>query len=177
MSNALSQLAVPFTSTTFLASSLISSPKASAAWAGAAAGGVAGAWAAAGDDDGEGLALAAGVGLVEGAGLADAAGDADAVGAGIALGTGAGEAEAAGAGEACGACARATVPPSASATELTARTRRKVLRFIRLFSSGRAAWPGTCRRMAGTNMPGGAASHDRCVMPPCGLVKATPVAI
>src|ERR1700745_4240565 len=86
VSNAESQLAVPLAMTTFLASSVIGSPKGSAACTvGEGAGG--GACAA----DGEGDAA----GLVAGAGEALAAGD----GLAVALGAGDGLAEAAGAGD------------------------------------------------------------------------------
>src|SRR5262245_33257995 len=88
VSNAESQLALPLAMTTFLPSSVIGSPKGSAACA------VAGAAAAGGDAPGAGEALAAGAGVAAGAGEAPAAG--------AALAPGAGESEAAGAGEAAG---------------------------------------------------------------------------
>src|SRR3569832_2974288 len=81
VSNALSQLAVPLTMTTFFGVSVISSPKASAL---CTLGAGAGACAAAGADgvaDGAGVALAAG--LAAGAGVAGGAGVALAAGAGV----------------------------------------------------------------------------------------------
>src|SRR5882672_6353461 len=77
VSNAESQLALPFTMTTVFGASVICSPKGSAVWTGAAAGGgVAGVSAAAGGVAGaaEGLAAGAGVAVGAGAGVADAAG-------------------------------------------------------------------------------------------------------
>src|ERR1700694_894947 len=77
VSNAESQLALPFMMTTVFGASVICSPNGSAAWTGAAAGGgVAGVSAAAGGVVGaaEGLAAGAGVVVGAGAGVAGAAG-------------------------------------------------------------------------------------------------------
>src|SRR3981189_2315596 len=78
VSNAESQLALPFTTTTVFGASVICSPKGSAVWTGAAAagGGVAGVSAAAGGVVGaaDGLAAGAGVAVGAGAGVADVAG-------------------------------------------------------------------------------------------------------
>src|SRR3979411_133555 len=75
VSNAESQLALPFTMTTVFGASVICSPKGSAVWTGAAAGG-AGVSAAAGGVVGaaDGLAAGAGVAVGAGAGVADVAG-------------------------------------------------------------------------------------------------------
>src|SRR5258706_15481086 len=82
VSNAESQLALPFMMTTVFGASVICSPNGSAVWTGAAAnGGVAGVSAAAGAVEG-----AAGAGLAVGAG----AGVAGAAGAGVAGAAGAG---------------------------------------------------------------------------------------
>src|ERR1700685_2190693 len=70
-SNAESQLAVPFRTTTVFGASVISSPKGSAVCTGAAAGGVAGVSAVAG---GAADGLAAGAGLADGAGAGVTAG-------------------------------------------------------------------------------------------------------
>src|ERR1700694_1047648 len=81
VSNAESQLALPFMMTTVFGASVICSPNGSAAWTGAAAGGgVAGVSAAAGGIVGAAEGLAAGAGVVVGAG----AGVAGAAGAGVA---------------------------------------------------------------------------------------------
>src|SRR5258706_16415397 len=80
VSNAESQLALPFTMTTVFGASVICSPKGSAVWTGAAAGGgVAGVSAAAGGVAGAagGLAAGAGVAVGAGAGVADVAGGGD----------------------------------------------------------------------------------------------------
>src|SRR3981189_1373809 len=80
VSNAESQLALPFTMTTVFGASVICSPKGSAVWTGAAAGGgVAGVSAAAGGGVGgaDGLAAGAGVAVGAGAGVADVAGGGD----------------------------------------------------------------------------------------------------
>src|SRR6195256_6130680 len=79
VSNAESQLALPFTMTTVFGASVICSPKGSAVWTGAAAGGVAGVSAAAGGVVGaaDGLAAGAGVAVGAGAGVADVAGGGD----------------------------------------------------------------------------------------------------
>src|SRR3981081_3236026 len=81
VSNAESQLALPFTMTTVFGASVICSPKGSAVWTGAAAagGGVAGVSAAAGGVVGaaDGLAGGAGGGVGGGAGVADVAGGGD----------------------------------------------------------------------------------------------------
>src|SRR5260370_24705019 len=77
VSNAASELALPFMMTTVFGASVICSPNGSAAWTGAAAGGgVAGVSAAAGGGVGaaEGLAAGAGVAVGGGAGVAGAAG-------------------------------------------------------------------------------------------------------
>src|SRR3954451_10735776 len=82
VSNAASQLAVPFMTTTFFGSSVNASPKGSAVWTVAAGGGAAGVvWAAAGGGEGATDGLATGAG--EAAGAADAAGAGVAAGAGI----------------------------------------------------------------------------------------------
>src|ERR1700760_4003831 len=88
-SNAESQLAWPLATTTFLASSVMDSPKGSAVCTGAAGAGVCA-------TDGEGEGLAAG------------AGDAEGAGAGLVGGAGAGLADADGEGDACWAGAGAT---------------------------------------------------------------------
>src|SRR4030081_2324821 len=67
VSNAESQLALPFTMTTVFGASVICSPKGSAVWTGAAAGG-AGVSAAAGGVVGAADGLAAGAGVAVGAG-------------------------------------------------------------------------------------------------------------
>ena len=100
VSNAESQLAWPLATTTFLASSVIGSPKGSAVCTGAAGAGV-----CATDGDGEGLA--AGVG------------EAEAAGAGLAGAAGAGLADADGAGDACWAGAGA-MPNQIAATGINA---------------------------------------------------------
>src|SRR5215475_13376368 len=95
VSNAESQLAVPLAMTTFLASSVIGSPKGSAVCTVADGAGVG---ACAADGEGDAVGLAAGVGEALAAGVV-------AAGAGLAeaLGAGEGLAEAAGAGD--GDCA------------------------------------------------------------------------
>src|ERR1700710_1837169 len=93
VSNAESQLALPLAITTVFGSSVICSPKGSAVWTGAAAGGVAGVCAAEGVSAGD-LVSAGG-----GAGVADGVGD------GVGLAAGAGVA-------AGGDCARALPTPS-----------------------------------------------------------------
>src|SRR5216683_2721758 len=81
VSNAESQLALPFTMTTVFGASVICSPNGSAVWTGAvAAGGVAGVPAAAGGVGGAAEGLAAGAGVAGGGG----AGVAAAPGAGVA---------------------------------------------------------------------------------------------
>src|SRR5450631_1637981 len=85
VSNAESQLALPLTMTTVFGVSVISSPKGSAVWTCAAAGGGACGVSAAAGGAAEGLGAG-----VAGAGVADAAG------AGVAGSTGAGVADAAG---------------------------------------------------------------------------------
>src|SRR5712672_3609414 len=78
VSNAESQLALPFMMTTVFGASVICSPNGSAVWTGAAAGGgVAGVSAAAGGVAGAGEGLAAGAGVAVGAGAADGAGGGD----------------------------------------------------------------------------------------------------
>src|SRR3954447_27047848 len=119
VSKAESQLAVPLTITTFLASSVVSRPKGSAVCTGAgdaaAAGGGAGL--------GKGEALAAGDGVATGAG------DALAAGGGEADGVGEGLADAAGAG--LGVCARVTDGPSdMAAAGISAAKARRRKRFI-----------------------------------------------
>ena len=116
VSNAASQLAVPFMTTTFLGSSVNSSPKGSAVWTLAAGGGGAGAGAfsAGGASAGDLVSAGGGTGTAErvrgGLGTAD--------------GLAAGEAE--GAGD----CASAA-PPNASTMESATMAARKVLiRFI-----------------------------------------------
>src|SRR5262245_43382917 len=120
VSNAASQFALPLMVTTFLASSVIGSPKGSAACT--AGGGVAGVCAAAGGADGAGEGLAEEVGLAEGAGAGEA------WGAGLGAGSGLGEADGAGVavGEAAGAgdCAIAA-PIGTAAAIMPARIRRK----------------------------------------------------
>ena len=100
VSKAESQLAWPLATTTFLASSVIGSPKGSAACTGAAGAGVCAI-------DGEGEGLAAG------------AGDAEAAGAGVAVAAGAGLADADGEGDACWASAGA-MPSQIAATGINA---------------------------------------------------------
>src|SRR5581483_3502396 len=100
VSKAESQLAWPLATTTFLPSSVIASPKASAVCTGAAGAGVCA-------TDGEGEGLAAG------------AGDAEAAGAGVAAAEGAGLADADGEGDACWACA-AAIPSKIAATGINA---------------------------------------------------------
>ncbi len=100
VSNAESQLALPLAITTFLASSVIGSPKGSAACTGAAGAGV-----CATDGDGEGLAAGAG--------------EAEAAGAGLAVAAGAGLADADGEGVACWASAVA-IPSQIAATGINA---------------------------------------------------------
>src|SRR5579859_3012364 len=97
VSNAESQLAVPLAITTFLAVSMICSPKASAVWT-----------------EGEGAGLCAADGEGEAAGLAAGAGLADGTGEGVGLAVAAGAGEAA--GEAAGAWASASPTPSPIAT-------------------------------------------------------------
>src|SRR5437763_9062405 len=122
VSKAESQLAVPLTVSTFLASSVVSWPKGSAVCTGA---GVAAA-AGGGAGLGEGEALAAGVGVAAGAGEALAAGDGEADGAGEGL------AEVAGAG--LGVCAQPPErPPDRVAAGISAARARRQNRFI-LFS-------------------------------------------
>src|SRR6185437_4133058 len=110
VSNAESQLAVPLRITTFFGASAISSPKGSAVWTGATAGGgAAAAGLSAGDlfSAGGGTGVAFGAGVTAGAG----AGDADVAGAGVGLAAG-------------GDCARAEPAPSAILREIAAtRTR------------------------------------------------------
>src|SRR5206468_1380974 len=123
VSKALSQLAVPFMTTTFLLSSENGSPKGSAVWTGAGAGGAGVGVACAADGGvsaGDLVSAGGGTGAVLGAG----AGTADGAGLGIADGAGAGEA--AGAGD-C-ACA---VPPSAATVSATSTIRKGWERFIR----------------------------------------------
>src|SRR5437773_7524850 len=82
VSNAASQLAVPFMTTTFFGSSVNCSPKGSAVWT-AAGGGAAGVWAAAGGGEGATDGLATGAGEVPGAGAEEAAGAGVSEGAGL----------------------------------------------------------------------------------------------
>jgi hypothetical protein len=79
VSNAESQLAVPFSTTTFFDASAISSPKGSAVWTGATAGGGA---VAAGLSAGDLFSAGGGTGVAGGAGGVDGAG----VGVGLAAG-------------------------------------------------------------------------------------------
>src|SRR5215471_18107936 len=113
VSNAESQLALPLAIKTFLASSVVGSPKESAVWTVADGAGVCSA-------DGEGDAAGAGEGLAAGAGAADGAGD------------GAGLAETSGAGVGEGCCAFAAPPASeiASGINRTGAQRQKRGRFI-----------------------------------------------
>src|SRR5665213_3117543 len=129
VSNAESQLAVPLTMTTVFGASVISSPKGSAVWTVAAAGGVAaGVSAVDGVGAAAGLAAGAGVDAGAGAGVADTAGGA----AGVLA-----------AGAAAGDCASATARPSeiaAAGTSATMARRKQRRRFIRYspWSCGRA---------------------------------------
>ena len=86
VSNAASQLAVPLMTTTFLGSSVNSSPKGSAVWTLAAGGGGAGvgAFSAVGASAGDLVSAGGGTGTADGAGL----GAADGLGAGEAEGAG-----------------------------------------------------------------------------------------
>src|SRR6266404_2102902 len=157
VSNAASQFAVPFMTTTFLGSSVNSSPKGSAVWTLAAGGGGAGvgAFSAVGASAGDLVSAGGGTGTADGAGL------------GTADGLGAGEAE--GAGD----CASAA-PPNAT-MESAARAARKVL--IRFISGilhpthgGRGIVPLHVRQDAAIpNTQGPRSSHDRCVICPCVL--------
>src|SRR5580692_11270618 len=94
VSNAESQLAVPFSTTTFFGVSVISWPKGSAVWTGATAGGGA---AAAGLSAGDLFSAGGGTGV--GVGEAAGVGDAELAGAGVGLAAG-------------GDCARAEPRPS-----------------------------------------------------------------
>src|SRR5947209_6058349 len=113
VSNAASQFAVPFMTTTFLGSSVNSSPKGSAVWTLAAGGGGAGvgAFSAVGASAGDLVSAGGGTGTADGAGL------------GTADGLGAGEAE--GAGD----CASAA-PPNATMESATTAARKVLIRFI-----------------------------------------------
>src|SRR6478736_5908239 len=91
VSNAASQVALPLMMTTFLASSVICSPKGSAVWTGATDGGE-GVWDADGGSAGDLVSAGGGTGVADGAG------------AGIAEGAGAGEADGV-----AGACASAAL--------------------------------------------------------------------
>src|ERR1700712_1184407 len=75
VSNAPSQLAVPFMTTTFLGSSENGSPKGSAVWTGAIGGG-AGVWATEGVSAGDLVSAGGGTGVAEGAGAGAAVGEA-----------------------------------------------------------------------------------------------------
>jgi hypothetical protein len=112
VSNAASQLAVPFRTTTFLGSSVNGSPKGSAAWTVAAGG--------AGEADG----LATGPGVAAGAGVAEAAG----------AGTGEGLAD--GEAEGAGDCACKVPPDAMSAIGISAAMAKwkRLIRFILAFS-------------------------------------------
>src|SRR5665213_3832220 len=125
VSNAESQLAVPLTMTTVFGASTISSPKGSAVWTVAAAGGAA---AVDGVGVAAGLVAGAGVDAGAGAGVADTAGGA----AGVLA-----------AGAAAGDCASAAARPSeiaAAGTSATMARRKQRRRFIRYspWSCGRA---------------------------------------
>ena len=132
VSNAASQVAVPFMMTTFFGASVNSSPKGSAVWTLAAGGGGGeGDWAVDGASAGDLVSAGGGTGATDaaGAGVGDAAGAGDA--AGDADGLAAGEAD--GAGD----CARAA-PPSAMATIGTSATvaaRNVLIMFIRVSPS------------------------------------------
>src|ERR1700737_4654282 len=120
VSNAESQLALPFMMTTVFGASVICSPNGSAAWTGAAAGGgVAGVSAAAGGIVGAAEGLAAGAGVVVGAG------------AGVAGAAGAGAAGVVTAGGAVGGgdCASALPRPNAGTSAIMAR-RKEWGKFI-----------------------------------------------
>src|SRR5450631_4222120 len=128
VSNAESQLALPLTMTTVFGASVISSPKGSAVWTGAAAGGGAAGVSAAAGGAAEGL----------GAGVADAAGAgvADASGAGVAEAAGAGVAGALAAGGAAdgGDCASALPRPdqiAAAGISASRASRKEQGKFIR----------------------------------------------
>src|SRR6185312_3641542 len=123
VSNAPSQFAVPFMTTTFLDSSVNSSPEGSALWTLAAGGGGVGvgAFSAVGVSAGDLVSAGGGTGTAEGAGL----GAADGLGAGE---LGAGEL---GAGEAEGAGDWARAAPVNATMESATRAARNVLiRFI-----------------------------------------------
>src|SRR5580698_6402152 len=96
VSNAESQLAVPFSTTTFFGVSVISWPKGSAVWTGATAGGGA---AAAGLSAGDLFSAGGGTGVAVIVGEAAGVGDAEVAGAGVGLAAG-------------GDCARAEPRPS-----------------------------------------------------------------
>src|ERR1700735_3178582 len=81
VSNAESQLAAPLSTTTFLDASAISSPKGSAVWTGATAGGGV---AAAGLSAGDLFSAGGGIGVADGVGV----GGVDAAGAGVGLAAG-----------------------------------------------------------------------------------------
>src|SRR5260221_11575161 len=131
VSNAASQLAVPFMTTTFLDSSANGSPNGSAVWTVAAGGGAAGVCAVAGGGDGAADGLATGAGVAAGADVADVAGG------GVAAGVAAAGAEAAGAGVGCGvgggvaagACAKATPLSASAATDISAARAERNLRL------------------------------------------------
>src|ERR1700757_4036467 len=90
VSKAESQLALPLAIRTFFGSSVVSRPKGSAVWTGAAAAGGVAASAGGAVGLGAGEALAAGAGLVVGDAVALAAGEGDTDGAGEGLADAAG---------------------------------------------------------------------------------------
>src|SRR6185436_9524561 len=156
VSNAASQLAVPLITTTFLGSSVNSSPKGSAVWTPAAGGGGVGvgAFSAVGVSAGDLVSAGGGTGTAEGAGL------------GTADGLAAGEAE--GAGD----CANAA-PLNATMESAATAARKVLIRFIQVFSI-RPIWrrhvPSAPARMVTfSNTQGPLSSHDRCVIYPRAL--------
>ena len=108
--------------TTFLASSMICSPKGSAVWTGATGGG-AGVWDADGVSAGDLVSAGGGTGLAEGAG-ADVAGLLAAGGAGEGDGLGA------------GACASAALASAAAGSSAITAIRKERLRIIRMVPMG-----------------------------------------
>src|SRR5918992_4189487 len=161
VSNAASQLAVPFITKTFLGSSVNSSPKGSAFWTLAAGGGGTGvgAFSAVGTSAGDLVSAGGGTGTADGAGL------------GVAAGLVAGGAE--GAGD----CASAA-PPSATIASAATAARKVLIRFIsgilhppHLATAGPGSAPA--RMGAIPNTQGPFSSHDRCVIGPCTGQRAT----
>src|SRR6476469_1568010 len=159
LSNAESQLAVPFRITTFFGASVISSPKGSAVWTAATGGGGA---AAAGLSAGDLFSAGGGTGGAAGAGV----GVAEVAGGGAGLAAG-------------GDCASAVPRPSeiaATGTSASSARRKQRIKFIQYSPSPKGIpyrIPGsrvrsrqTPRRRAIPNTPVQLSSHDRCVMRP-----------